>query len=87
MKEIIGVGPRNADSAALTNQKGRMPLRNPPQFDTKISWSSNFKHGKLAYVIYRMTIAYYKKAQIRKEKTLNSGFVFGISQPYSASKG
>jgi hypothetical protein len=35
MKEIIGVGPMNADSAASTNQKeGRMPLRNPPQFDS-----------------------------------------------------
>jgi hypothetical protein len=30
-----GVGPRYADSAASTNQKGRMLLRNPPQFDSK----------------------------------------------------
>jgi hypothetical protein len=37
MKKIIGVGPLDADSAALTNQKGRMPLRNPPQFDNYVT--------------------------------------------------
>jgi hypothetical protein len=29
----VGIGPRYADSAASANQKGRIPLRNPPQFD------------------------------------------------------